>query len=230
MTIAHDSAFESHTGTTGSTSTTQFQWTHTPTGTPRGILVLTFYNSSADGNSAVTYGGVTCTPVTGGRAVDTATEPGDAKAWFLGSGVPTGSQNVVVFTTNNGFTKYGVSIALTADADTEVTGTPILLQENGSCTEQAINTGATTAQRYAAINCGLAATATTGGGSTTLHNIDLGSRGDWTVRQTTPSSGSGTVGFSMDVADDRAAVHLAIGEIAATLSLPFLLVRPRYHE
>ena len=39
MAVAHDASVESHTGTTGSTSAASYNWTHTPVGTPRGILI-----------------------------------------------------------------------------------------------------------------------------------------------------------------------------------------------
>lgn len=86
MSVAFNAASESHTGTIGSTSQTSFSWNHYATGTPRGALVFTFNNASTDDATGVTYNGTSLTLAS--RAVDTAGEPGDCKAWFIGSSVP----------------------------------------------------------------------------------------------------------------------------------------------
>lgn len=89
MAIAFDKTSESHTGTTLSTSEASFSWVHPSImATPAGVLVYTFTNADADDATAVSYGGASLAAVSGGRAVDTTGEPGDCKAWFLGSGVP----------------------------------------------------------------------------------------------------------------------------------------------
>src|SRR3989344_6450108 len=92
--IGYDAGSESHTGTTASDNETSFLWTHTPAGTPRGVLVFVFTNDSVDNTSSVTYGGVTMTEVSGGLAVDTAGEKSRIETFFLGSSVPTGAQTV----------------------------------------------------------------------------------------------------------------------------------------
>src|SRR3989338_6515570 len=85
--VAHDAASESHTGTTGSTNQASFTWTHTPAGTPRGVLVYVFTRSATLTVTGVTYGGIAMTAVAGGAAVDTGGEPGRVDAFFLGASV-----------------------------------------------------------------------------------------------------------------------------------------------
>lgn len=88
MAVEQATVTESHTGTTGSTSVTNFTFEVPYEPNVRGVLVFTFVNANADDATSVTHGGVNLTAVSGGRAVDTATEPGDCKAWVLGAGIP----------------------------------------------------------------------------------------------------------------------------------------------
>jgi hypothetical protein len=111
MAVAHD-AFSNSTAGTGNLS-----WTHTPTGTPRGVLVLVDQTLSAtDQVSGVTYGGETMTRVT----TTSATGP-DCRsyAYFLGENIPTGAQTVDV-TVSGSATKQGGCVTQTASDDCEV--------------------------------------------------------------------------------------------------------------
>jgi len=219
MAVAHDNAAESHTGTTGSVSQASFDFSFAPVGTARGLLVFTFVNANANDALSVkidpTGANIDVPAVTGGRAVDTAGEPGDCKAWFLGSGIPAGTVTIRVNRTNDPFAMYAVAISITADSDTQIVGTPVLLQTDGTLAEQSVDTATDTALRYAGINSGLASVPAAGSNSTSLGvgaSIDFGARVIGTVRETTAGSGSRSVGFSSGTSDDRAAVHLAITE------------------
>ena len=223
MAVAFDIQSESHTGTTGSASEASFTWSHNPTGVPRGVLVFTFVNANADNATGVTYDSVALTALAGARAVNTGTEPGDVKAWFLGASVPTTDPaNVVVTRTNNANVMYAVAITLTGAANLEMKGTPVLVTTIGTLAETNVDSGADTAIRFAGLNSGLAAVPTIGGNSS-AHNptgsIDFGSRIISTCRETTPGSGSRPVGWSDAGSDDRAVVYLAIGEVAVAMSL-----------
>lgn len=230
MAIAFDAAYESASGTTGSTNQTSFSWAHAPAGTPKGVLVFTFVNANADDATAVSYGGVGLTAVAGGRAVDTAGEPGDCKAWFLGTGVPTGTQTVTVTRNNNANEMYAVSVTVTSSQNSEVnTGSIVLLQEDGSISSQSVTDGGTgtgNSMRFAGINCGADNFGTTlpsspafgtlypdSSNSTWLHGIDFGIRVCGVVRETTAGTGLRSVGF-FGPNDDRAAVHLVIRDVA----------------
>lgn len=223
MAVAWDSQSESHTGTTGSVSEGSFSWTHTPSGTPAGILVFTFTNFSIDIISAVDYGGVAMTAVTGGYAIDTATEPGNCKAWYLGSSIPTGAQTITVTRTNNTTVAYAACHAVTASTNTEVyTPGIVLLQNNGTFAEQNVDDGSpgTNSLRFAGANSGNSSQFIAGANSTlnVASCIDYGVRVCVTVYETVAGQGSRPVGFSYGTSDDRAAVHLAVREVVTTSS------------
>ena len=99
--------------------TGNLSWTHTPVGTPRGVLVLIVQNSqTSDQVSSVTYGGVTMTRVSSNFHTN-GTEDGVLYAYFLGVGVPTGAQTVTV-TVSSTASKRAVAVSVTADSDTGV--------------------------------------------------------------------------------------------------------------
>lgn len=93
MAVAHDAA-----STLGSSTSTQ-SWTHTPVGTPKGVLVVVAENASSDGTSGVTYGGAALSNIASG--VNSSPEAGRVTVWFLGSGLSTGAQTVQVTRTNS---------------------------------------------------------------------------------------------------------------------------------
>ncbi|MFN9301704.1 MAG: hypothetical protein ACK6DA_02925 [Candidatus Kapaibacterium sp.] len=229
MAIAYDAGSESHTGTTGSTNQSSFTWTHTPVGTPKGVLVFTFVNANADDATSVSYGSSSLTTVGGWRAVDTGGEPGDCKAWFLGSSVPTGAQTVTVNRNNNANEMYAVAITVTSSQNSDVhTAGIVLLQNDGAIASQSVTDGSSgtgNSVRFAAINCGADDFGTTlpsspafntlypdSANSTWIHGIDFGTRVCGVVRETTAGTGARSVGF-FGPTDDRAAVHLAIKDV-----------------
>lgn len=224
MTVAHDVAAESHTGTEGSTSETSFSWSHNPVGTPRGILVLIITLADEDDITTVTYDGTGLIQVSGGEAIDTAGEPARCTAFFLGISVPTTDPaTVVVNRVNNATEMYAVSITVTAGDDTEVEGV-VLLQENGAYTEQSVDDGSTgiDSVRYAVGYYGRNSVPSIGANSTSLHTIDFGANTGSVARETTSGQGARLVGWTQGQSDDRAAVHLAVREVvAAPSSTPY---------
>lgn len=195
-----------------------FNFNHTPVGTPKGVLV--FVNNIdtgdfSDNNSAVTYGGVSMTAVTGGFAQDTVGEPCAIKTWFLGSSIPTGLQSVAVSTTG-GLTMSACCITVTADVDTEYTGV-FKLEEDTTLSEQNIDDGSpgTNSVRFAGISSGRNTPPSAGTNSTVVQSDDYGVTTVSYVRETTAGQGSRPVGWSDGVLDDCAAVFLAIREISA---------------
>lgn len=215
MAVAHVVSSASHASGSFSVSQASFSWTHTTSTDPQGVLVFVFQGvASTDAVTSVTYDGVTVPAVTGGRAVDTATELGATAAYFLGSGVPaTNNPTVVVNRTNNTTTMWAVAVTVTAAADTEVAGV-VLLQENGTYAVQSVDDGSTTdSVRYAGAYYGGASPAPAGTGSTLLHSDDAGAYGWSAVRETTAGQGARNVGFTQATSDDRAGVHLAVREV-----------------
>jgi hypothetical protein len=183
-------------------------------------LVFTFVNANADDATAVTVGGVPATAVGSGRAVDTAGEAGDCKAWFVGKDLPPGALSIVVTRNNNANVMYAVAIGIDADRDTEIKGTPSLISENDTLAEVAVDAGEVGhALRFAGVNSGLSAVPAAGASSTAVLGIDFGLRVIGVVRETNGGAGSRSVGFSSGTSDDRAAVHLAVGEVVEAAGL-----------
>lgn len=216
MAVAHDAASESATNS----SVASFTVSHTPVGTPAGVLVYTYnLNSATNIATSVSYGGVNVPAVSGGEAADTAGEPGNCKAWVLGSGVPTGAQTVTINRTNNTDTMYAIVITVTAGGNVEATGV-VLQQENQAPAEASVDDGSpgTNSMRYAGAYCGLATVPGPGANSTALHDVLVAStRSASAVRETTAGQGARSVGYSAAL-DDWACVALAIREVAATVT------------
>lgn len=220
MAVTFDATSESHTGTTPSTSESSFSWTHTPVGTPAGVLVFAFSQTATHICTAVTYGGVSMAAVSGGAAVDTAGETGACKAWFLDSGIPTGAQTVTVTRNNTADEAYAIAITVTAAGSTAVyTSGIVLLQEDQTLAEQSVNDGSpgTNSVRFAGLcSGGVSPSAVAGASSTLLNELVFGSTYYFgAVRETTAGQGSRSVGFTRTGADDVAAVHLAVYEVAS---------------
>ena len=101
-TIAFDATVESEK--TSGAGPDPYSWTHTPTGTPRAVIVSTAHGvTSTDHVLGVKYGTSACSSGSGtggtsmtkvASALDGATEPGRADLWFLGAGIPTGNAQV----------------------------------------------------------------------------------------------------------------------------------------
>jgi len=131
-------AFDAFADTTNF-ATGDFTWTHTPVGTPKGVVVWVLEASTAsqDGVSGVTYGGTAMTEVTGSPLQHGSGEFGTVHCFFLGSSVPTGAVTVAV-TTSNANSKVGGSVTFTASDDTELVDVDATInsdsQENPSVT------------------------------------------------------------------------------------------------
>lgn len=81
------------TEATSDTTTGDRSFTHTPTGTPAGVVVVICANTNANTVTGVTYGGVAMTLSI--NVLD-ATEAGSVYIYTLGTGVPSGAQTVVL--------------------------------------------------------------------------------------------------------------------------------------
>lgn len=219
MGVAHDAASESHTGTTGSASEASFSWTHTPVGTPAGVVVFTYVRANADDALSVTYGGVSMTAVPNARAVDTVGEPRDCKAWFLGSNVPAGAQTVEVTRTNNANIMWAACATVTAAGETEVAQGSISTaavdfpgQTRGIPTGPGVNSEAN-CMGYFGLHSALAAVPAMAANTTLLNSIDFGSDIALMGRLTTAATPSTVAfGWSSGTSDDTAAVWLAVQE------------------
>ena len=117
MAVAFGAATEIAAGATASPTT----GSHTPSGTPRGVEVTISHEAASDIITGVTYGGVAMTRVL--RQEDNLGEFGTVYQYFLGSGIPTGTQTVSVSRTNNTTPIQVVVRTFTAAADTEIVDT-----------------------------------------------------------------------------------------------------------
>jgi hypothetical protein len=128
-----DVAFDADDCYSGS-STGDLSWTHTPSGTPDGVLVLIGQSddSEGDGVSTVTYGGNSMSEITNSPKQATgATEAiSYLHGFFLGSSVPTGAQTVYV-TSANGEELHACSFTVTTSSeDPEVNAVDVSIDSN----------------------------------------------------------------------------------------------------
>lgn len=209
-------------GTTSDATTGTRTWTHTPVGTPRGVLVLIVIAAAAtDVVTGATYGGVAMARV---RAhIDAAGEPGGAWAYFLGSGVPTGAQTVgVTRTGTNPMTCQ--STTFTASNNTDVVASSGIAGD-GPNPQASLDSGTAEAIRLGAVYSGLAAPSnltpiTTGGGVIggnhifVDHGNTCGRTDGWGLQ-----SGNVSVGWTA-ASDDAAYVVLAVREIPSPSDPP----------
>lgn len=113
--------------TSGGRSTGDFSFSHTPVGTPRAVVV---YIMQAVGTTneidAITYGGVSVSHVQSSPVIHSTGETGTVSIYFLGAGIPTGTQTMVVDVNATGSDKAVRVITLTATMDTKVHNTVTL--------------------------------------------------------------------------------------------------------
>jgi len=113
MSIAYDNQASSLTFSTGVTVSI------TPVGTPRGVIVYVGQRTPVDDTiTGITYGGVSMTEMSDSPFLGTNAEAAALYGYFLGSGIPTGTQNAVVTATASR-AKIVQVITLTAAADLE---------------------------------------------------------------------------------------------------------------
>jgi hypothetical protein len=119
MTIAFDAA------TVSADNTSDFNFNHTPVGTPRAALVIIIdLNASSDDIVGVTYGGTSMTQTTDSPLLGVNM----ARSWhafFLGASVPTGTQSVAVDkgVLGNAVRAYVFTFTAAGDCAVEDTGT-----------------------------------------------------------------------------------------------------------
>lgn len=205
-----------HDAYTQNISSGTHSFTHTPVGTPSGVLVFVIRTdeSSTDVISGVTYGGTAMTAVTGGLARDTTGEPGLCKAYFLGSAVPTGAKTVQVTSTDSGAEFFTCAITVTSVGDTATAGV-VLLEGDGTLSEQSVNDGSpgSPSVRYAAGFSGINTPPSVGSNSTSLGAENFSTLSAVACRETTSGQGARSIGFSSAESNDRAFVHLAVKEV-----------------
>ena len=219
-------AFDAATECTDATG--DITCSHTPVGTPGGVfyIVVNSGSSGAEGCSGgATYGGDTMTHVR--TQQDTGTEVGMVGIYFLGTSIPTGTQDAICLS-GAAFPKHGVVITVTAVGDTQLAGTGVATgacentqdqnEENPTCTIGTI-TGASygVAGLFSGLN---SETATAGAGETIRPTHDFTSQTSYTETSTAQqASGDQVLNFTAG-ADDAALVGVAIEQVTPDSSGP----------
>lgn len=211
MAVAFDATSASTVGTTDRS------WTHTPTGTPRGVVVYVIqYLGTTDEVTGVTYGGVSMTEMPDSPLLSTAqAEDGAVYGYFLGSSIPTGAQTVLVSVDGTASSKTAVAITVTAAADTQVVDTSIV-DTTAANPSVVINGGATTNFYSAAILSGANATAniTLDAGHTQLDADDFTNAVGASARHNSITTGDVTISWTASSLP-AAIIGSAISEAAA---------------
>lgn len=216
MTITVDLATEDVR--TGTTSPQTFSHAGAASGVNGVLLSIVHGVSSTDHVSAASYGGVAMSRVQ--RNTDTATEPGAAEWWFLGSGVPQGTQTVSYTPGSTTDDIHAVAITLLAAADLQVV-------DSDGVSENVANPSVTL--QYGNASC-MAFGALYGGGAdggafapnancTTVHDHDLGAFYSEIIRQTTAGTANFAIGGT-STSDDVAFAAVAVSEIPPPAQAP----------
>ena len=220
MAIAFDAFSRYSTGNT--TSTADFSWTHTPVGTPKGVLVFIVENNNTpnawDEITGVTYGGVAMTALSVSPNRYTGAEDGTIYAYFLGSGIPTGAQTVSVNKTANLNATTACCFTVTAgspiveivDADASIQSASILdpratLSLGGRscfCAEM-IFSGEPLITRITPLS-----------GWTEQYEVDLGVQTCGAYSYDTIGTADVTMGWDNAAAEDSVAIGVALAESA----------------
>jgi len=225
--VAAQVAFDACTESSESASSDTFTISHTPAGTPRGIVLFVVnFHADADKVTSVDYGGSALVENTSADAHDAAGEPGQVQIWFLGSSVPSGMQTLTVTRTNDTDVLYGIVCTVTAGGDTEIYTTGIVLLEGDDVlAEQSVDDGSpgTNSVRFAGgyTGYGNASSMATGANSTAGPDHTYGGlEAAKVVYETTAGQGSRSVGFTQAASDDRALSHFAIRQAGAAATEP----------
>lgn len=120
--------------TTNAQTTGDLSFSHTPVGTPRGVLVYVVTNAvGSDEVVGITYGGTAMTETASSPVVNSTGELGASHCFFLGSSVPAGAQTVAV-DVGAGTVSIAACVTVTAANDTSVVTTGSVLSNNTATT------------------------------------------------------------------------------------------------
>lgn len=201
-------------------------WTHTPVGTPAGVLVLIVEEGGTDTILGVTYGGQTMTQVAGSPVLYTTPETGSIHGFFLNHPTDTDAATVAI-DTDTGSDQYIAACFTVTSATgyTAVHDTSVMAGAAAQTTVGATLTITTDSFVAGAMYSGLASPAFTEvSGTVEVVEGDLGNDSGGISRGTTIK----TTDFSYtwtQASDDGMALVVAIAEAAAPVpsaGFPFL--------
>jgi len=196
--------------------TTNRSWIHTPVGTPRAVIVLISQNTgTTDQVTSVTYGGLALTRV--GWTCDTAGEPGCVYVYFIGSGIPTGAQTVVVNVSGSS-TKRAGAITLTGLGNTFMVASDTSVNADAANPTRTLNLNNNNSFVAEVFHSGQNAVGsiTPFSGWTSRLEHDYGSQTAGWYTYNTVGSANVSVGWTQGN-DDAAMVALAVSEISTIL-------------
>jgi hypothetical protein len=190
-------------------------FTHTPSGTPKGVLVyIAHATSQADHVVGVTYGGTAMTRVA--FADDGTGELGAGYLYFLGSSIPTGAQTVSIDRNNSTTSIWAVAITVTAANDTEVVDSDNSQQGDTNITNPAVTLqhgGRDCLDFFGGYN-GINApgSMTDAAGQTRIHDHDFGSQAAVVSRKNASDTADTSLSYTA-AANSLAMIGVAIGEV-----------------
>jgi len=197
---------------------------HTPVANPRGVGAIIFHGTDVtDAITSVGYGGVTINRVV--TATDSATEPGKVYAYFLGKGVPTGTQTLLVAHNGAAVSRMAVCFTVVASSDIRVFSSGIA--EANQANPSVTITAPREVLGYCGFYSGLADPATPGlrSNMSSMGFIDFGAFVARADRHTNPISGTFTMGYS-SATDDVAFATIAIMEVEIPVKVSDALFLP----
>lgn len=216
MTVTVDAATENVRTLTTSPQT--FAHAGAVSGVKGVVLALVHGVSSTDHVTAASYGGVAMSRPQ--RNVDTATEPGAAELWFLGTGVPQGTQTVSYTPGSTTDDFHAVAITLLGADDLEVVAQDGI-SENVLNPSVTLPYGGRTCMAFAALYGGGAAPSsfTPNANCETVHDHDLGAFYSEIIRQIMAGSANFAIGGTA-ANDDVAFAAIAVSEVQAAQIIP----------
>lgn len=206
--LAYDNDTSGTITSTGSVS-------HTPVGTPRAVAVVIVQEiTDADLVSGVTYGGQTLSREA--TATDTNLELARTYIYFLGSSIPTGTQDATVTVSSGTDAKRVTVYSFTASVDTQIAGTGTL-SENADPPSATLNTASGfSGEVVGGLFSGLGVTGniTSGSGYTMDDQYDFGASTGH-AQHGTKSGANVVFDFVTSGIDDVALAAIAIEEVAS---------------
>jgi hypothetical protein len=211
-------AFDAFSSASDAGGASNLAWTHTPVGTPRGVLVwivMTGYTPSGTNAVSCNYGGVDMgAPIA--EAIKTTGEVGSVVFYFLGSGIPTGAQTVTFDKLASAVT-FGGAISLTGAANTEVVDSDATINSD-SATNPSVTLSLAGRTSFAGIGFFSGQGADTGitplSSWTSRAEHDYGAAVAAVYSYDTIGAADVTAGWTQ-AADDAIAVAVAVSEVAA---------------
>ena len=220
-------AFDAYSESAANTDPADY--THTPVGTPRGVVILEIQTNTANEVSGVAYGALGLTEVSGSPVTE-ATEGIQVRGWFAGSGIPTGAQTVSFTITGTTGTKLFYVITLTGSGDLELVDVKTL------ASAAVVDPTVTLALSSRTSWCGLAGMSGHGAvgsvtpftGWTTRDETTTGTELGLCYTQDTPGATDVSAGWTQ-ISEDAALIALAVSEVVAAAGFGQLLSHDRNH-